>query len=71
MYHRRTGSLGATDPARVFKNRKMPGRLGHARVTVQNLKVVKVDPEQNLILIRGAVPGANGSLVIIKESVKA
>lgn len=71
MYHRRTGSLGATDPARVFKNRRMPGRMGHARVTVQNLKVVKVDSEQNLILVRGAVPGANGSLVIIKESVKA
>lgn len=71
MYHRRTGSLGATDPARVFKNRKMPGRMGHERVTAQNLKVVKVDPEQNLILVRGAIPGVNGSLVIVKESVKA
>ncbi len=71
MYHRRTGSLGATDPARVFKNRRMPGRMGHERVTAQNLKVVKVDPEQNLILVRGAVPGVKGSLVIVKESVKA
>lgn len=71
MYHRRTGSLGATDPARVFKNRRMPGRMGHERVTVRNLKVVKVDAEQNLILIRGAVPGANGALVLIKESTKA
>lgn len=71
MYHRRTGSLGATDPARVFKNRRMPGRMGHERVTVQNLKVVKVDPEQNLILVRGAVPGVKGALVVVKESVKA
>lgn len=71
MYHRRTGSLGATDPARVFKGRKMPGRMGNARITVQNLKVVKVDPERNLILVRGAVPGINGSLVVIKESVKS
>jgi large subunit ribosomal protein L3 len=71
MYHRRTGSLGATDPARVFKGRKMPGRLGNARITVQNLKVVMVDPERNLILVRGAVPGINGSLVLIKESVKS
>jgi large subunit ribosomal protein L3 len=71
MYHRRNGSLGATDPARVFKNRRMPGRMGHERVTVRNLKVVKVDAEQNLILIRGAVTGANGALVLIKESTKA
>lgn len=70
MYHRRVGSLGATDPARVFKNRKMPGRLGNERVTISNLEVVKADPEQNLLLIKGAVPGINGSLVLIKQTSK-
>ncbi len=70
MYHRGVGSLGATDPARVFKNRKMPGRLGNERVTISNLEVVRADAEQNLLLLRGAVPGPNGSLVLIKETVK-
>jgi large subunit ribosomal protein L3 len=71
MYHRRVGSLGATDPARVFKGRKMPGRLGHERVTTLAVKVVKVDAERNLIMVRGSVPGANGGLVTVRESVKA
>lgn len=71
MYHRRPGSLGATGPARVFKGRRLPGRLGGYRVTVQGLEIVKVDPEKNLLLIKGAVPGRNGNLVQIKESVKA
>ena len=70
-YHRRPGSLGAKGPARVFKGRKLPGHQGSARVTVQNLEVVRVDPERNLLAIKGAVPGPKGSLVIIKDSVKA
>lgn len=71
MYHRRVGSLGATDPQRVFKGRRMPGRMGGDRVTILNLKVVKVDPERNLLLVKGAIPGPKGSLVYIRESVKA
>ncbi|MBO8158039.1 50S ribosomal protein L3 [Thermosyntropha sp.] len=70
-YHRRPGSLGAKGPARVFKGRKLPGRLGGTRVTVQGLKVVKVYPERNLILIKGAIPGPKRGLVMIKDSVKA
>lgn len=70
MYHRRTGAMSATDPARVFKNRKLPGRLGAERVTVQRLQIAKVDPERNLLLIKGAVPGAKGSLLLIKQTVK-
>jgi large subunit ribosomal protein L3 len=70
-YHRRTGSLGAKGPARVFKGRKLPGRMGGERVTVQNLEVVRIDVDKNLILIKGAVPGANKSMLILKPSVKA
>ncbi|MDR3599634.1 MAG: 50S ribosomal protein L3 [Desulfosporosinus sp.] len=70
-YHRRSGSLGAKGPARVFKGRKLPGRMGGQRVTVQNLEVIRVDADKNLILIKGAVPGANKSLLILKPSVKA
>jgi large subunit ribosomal protein L3 len=70
-YHRRSGSLGAKGPARVFKGRELPGRMGGERVTIQNLEVVRVDVDKNLILIRGAVPGANKSLLILKPSVKA
>lgn len=70
-YHRRPGSLAAKGPARVFKGRKLPGRLGGERVTVQGLKVVKVYPERNLILIKGSIPGPKRGLVIIKDSVKA
>lgn len=70
-YHRRPGSAGAKGPARIFLGRKMPGRLGGERVTVQKLLVVKVDPERNIILIRGAVPGPRKALVTIKSSVKA
>ncbi|HHZ17338.1 MAG TPA: 50S ribosomal protein L3 [Peptococcaceae bacterium] len=70
-YHRRPGSLGAKGPARVFLGRKMPGRAGGQRVTVQKLQVVKVDPERNLLLVKGAVPGPKKSLVTIKSSVKA
>jgi len=70
-YHYRTGSLGAKGPARVYKGRKLPGRMGGKRVTIQNLEVVRVDVDKNLILIKGAVPGANKSLLILKPSVKA
>lgn len=70
-YHRGPGSLAAKGPARVFKGRKLPGRLGGERVTVQCLQVVKVYPEKNLILIKGSIPGPRKGLVIIKNSVKA
>ncbi len=70
-YHRRPGSLGAKGPARVFKGRKLPGRLGGERVTVQGLKVVKVYPDRNLLLIKGSIPGPKRGMVIIKDSVKA
>ena len=70
-YHHRTGSLGAKGPARVFKGRLLPGRAGGERVTVQNLEVVRVDADKNLILVKGAVPGAKKSLLILKPSVKA
>ena len=70
-YHRRPGSLGAKGPARVFKGRKLPGRMGGERVTIQSLTVAKVYPERNLILIKGAIPGPKKGLVLIKNSVKA
>lgn len=70
-YHRRVGSLQSRDASRVFPGRKMPGHLGAERVTVQNVKIVRVDTDKNLILIRGAVPGATGALLVIKDSVKA
>ncbi|NLB43999.1 MAG: 50S ribosomal protein L3 [Clostridiaceae bacterium] len=72
MYHRRVGSMGPnTDPARVFKGKKMPGQMGGANVTVQNLKVVISDGERNILVVRGAVPGPKGGLVEISTSVKA
>lgn len=70
-YHRRSGSLGAKGPARVFKGRNLPGRMGGERVTVQNLEVVRVDADKNLILIKGSVPGANKSLLMLRPAVKA
>ncbi|MFA6309789.1 MAG: 50S ribosomal protein L3 [Clostridia bacterium] len=71
MYHRRPGSMGAgTSPGRVFKGKKLPGHMGVDKITVQNLEVVKADGERNLLLIRGAVPGPKGGLLIIKNSVK-
>lgn len=70
-YHRRPGSLGAKGPARVFKGRKLPGHLGVKRVTVQNLEVVKVDAGRNMLVVKGAVPGPKGSLVLVKPSVKS
>lgn len=71
-YHRGVGSLGASaGVSRVFKGKKMAGRMGGERVTVQNLQVVKVDADRNLLLIKGAVPGPRGAVISIKEAVKA
>ena len=71
-YHRHAGSNGAaTTPGRVFKGKHMPGHTGHVKATVQNLEVVKVDVENNLILVKGAVPGPKKALVILKETVKS
>ena len=69
--HRHGGSLGVIDPARIFKGKKMAGHLGAERVTVQNLEVVKVDAENNIIAVKGAVPGPKGSIVVVFNSVKA
>ncbi len=68
--HRAPGSIGATDAARVFKGQKLPGRMGHDRVTIQNLEIVKVDSERNLLLIKGSVPGVKKSILYIEEAVK-
>jgi large subunit ribosomal protein L3 len=70
-YHRGPGSLGAIAPNRVFKGQTLPGRMGGERVTVQNLEVVKVDPERNLLLVKGSVPGPKKSFVTIKTAVKS
>ena len=69
--HRHGGSLGVIDPARVFKGKKMAGHLGAERVTVQNLDVVKIDAENNIIAVKGAIPGPKGGIVVLKNSVKA
>lgn len=70
-YHRGTGSMGAaTSPGRVMKGKKMAGHMGAEKVTVQNLEVVRVDPEKNLIIIKGAVPGPKGTVLFIKDTVK-
>ena len=70
-YHRRPGSMGACSyPGRVFKNKKLAGHMGSVKVTVQNLEVVRVDADKNFILVKGAIPGAKGSVVTIKEAVK-
>ncbi len=69
--HRHAGSLGVIDPARIFKGKKMAGHLGSERVTVQNLDIVKVDVDNNLIAIKGAIPGPKGGIVVIADSVKS
>ena len=72
MFHRRIGAIGMRQtPGRVFKNQKMPGHMGSVSRTVQNLKVVKVLADKNLLLVRGAIPGSNGSDVIIRSAIKA
>lgn len=71
-YHRGIGSMGGTsDPSRIFKGKGMPGHMGAEKVTVQNLSIVKVDAERGLLLVKGAVPGPKGGLLVIKNSVKA
>ena len=69
--HRQSGSMGVIDPARIFKNKKMAGQYGNEQVTIQNLSVVRIDAEKNLIAVKGAVPGAKGGIVFIRDSVKA
>ena len=70
-FHRAPGSMSAcSDPSRVFKTKNLPGHMGSEHVTVQNLEVVRVDAERNLLLIKGAVPGAKGGLVTVKSTVK-
>ena len=72
MYHRRPGSMGPTStPGRVFPGKNLPGHIGFETVTIQNLEVVKVDLDKNVILVKGSVPGAKGSILKIKSSVKA
>lgn len=72
MYHRRVGSMGPnTDPGRVFKGKKLPGHMGFENVTIQNLDVVRVDADRNLLLVRGAVPGPKGGLLVIRDTVKS
>lgn len=71
MFHRAPGSIGASsDPSRVWPGHRLPGRMGGARVTAQNLEVIRILPEQHLLVVKGAVPGANGGLVVIRKSIK-
>ena len=71
-FHRHAGSNGAaSDPSKVFKGKKMPGQMGNKKITIQNLEIVRVDAENNLLLVKGAVPGPKKSLVTIKETVKS
>lgn len=70
-YHRHAGSNGAaSDPSKVFKGKKMPGHMGNKQITIQNLEIISVDVENNLLLVKGSVPGPKKSLVTIKETVK-
>ena len=69
--HRQPGSMGVIDPARIFKNKRMAGQYGNEQVTVLNLNVVKIDAEKNIIAVKGAIPGAKGGIVFIRDSVKA
>ena len=69
-YHRGVGSLGSINANRVFKGQTMAGRMGHERVTVQNLQVVRVDAQRNLLLVKGAIPGPKNSFVTVREAVK-
>lgn len=69
-YHRGSGSMGAITQNRVFKNKKLAGRMGFEKTTVQNLILVKINDKDNYVLVKGSIPGANGSLVIIKQSIK-
>jgi len=68
LMHRAVGSIGSSDIARVFKGKRMPGRMGHRRVTVRRLRVVQVDPKRNLLMVRGATPGLRGSLLLVRTA---
>jgi large subunit ribosomal protein L3 len=71
MFHRRPGSIGrSTDPGRVVKGTKLPGRMGNKKVTVFNLKILRIYPDKNILIVKGAVPGRRGSLLIIKRALK-
>ena len=71
-FHRHAGSNGAcSSPSKVFKGKKMPGHMGHKKITIQNLEIVRVDADKNLLLVKGAVPGPKKALVTIKETVKS
>ncbi|MFQ6673119.1 MAG: 50S ribosomal protein L3 [Candidatus Tectimicrobiota bacterium] len=71
-HFRHGGAIGAAaTPGRVFKGTRMPGQMGNARVTVQNLEVIRILPEENLLMVRGAVPGPNGAYVVVRKSLKA
>lgn len=71
-FHRAPGAIGCSaTPSRVMKNKKMPGQMGNERVTIQRLQIVRVDQDENLILIKGAIPGSKNGLVMIRDSVKA
>lgn len=70
-YHRGSGSMGPVDPARVFKGKPLPGRMGGERITIQNLEVVKVDGERNLLLVKGNIPGPKKTIIQIKSAIKA
>ena len=71
MWHRRVGAIGMrTWPARILKNKRMPGHMGNVRVTTQNLKVVQVRADDNVILVKGAVPGPTGAIVIVRKAIK-
>ncbi len=71
MFHRRVGSVGqSSSPSKIFKNKKMPGHYGAAKRTVQNLTVIKIDPEKNVMLIKGSIPGANGNVILVKKAAK-
>ena len=70
-YHRAVGSMGASsDPSRVFKGKNLPGHMGSENCTVQNMTIVKADAEKNLLLVKGAVPGSNGSIVYVMDTLK-
>jgi large subunit ribosomal protein L3 len=70
-YHRRPGSMGAIDAMRVLKGKALPGRMGGEKITVQNLEIVRVDTERNLLLVKGNVPGAKKSYIVVKSATKA
>ena len=72
MFHRRIGSIGLCQwPGHVFKNQKMPGRMGGVQRTVQNLKIMKIDGEKNLILVKGGIPGPSGETVLVRAAIKS